>query len=215
MKKNTLFIVIVILSALGVGIWRDDKSASTSHREIQKITVQSLSAGTLITNSKKLPDFSLVDMNGNPFTQESLKKHWSFLFFGYSSCPNICPSILGSLQQISQRLRQNPHVQFLVVTINPEVDTASQLKAYFDQEKFANTKFIGLTGDKDKIMEFAKIVGSHVERENPQEEHIEHSGTFFLIDPEGKLAAIFTSNSNPIAIAGDFKEIAHRFAQST
>lgn len=213
MKLNTLFIVIIIVAALGIGIWRGDNHSTESTHSIHQISAEALQAGTLISNSKKLPSFSLIDMNGKPFTQESLKSRWSFLFFGYSSCPNICPSILGSLQQISQRLQGNPHLQFLYITINPEVDTPERLKSYL-QEKFPDPKFLGVTGDRDQILEFAKVVGSHIENESKPDEHIEHSGTFFLVDPEGKVTAVFTSSSAPLAIARDFKEIAHRFAQS-
>ena len=211
MKKNTLFIVIIIITAFGIGLWRDDRNNSS--QSIDKITTtQPLHAGTYIPNSQKLSSFSLIDMHGNPFTENSLKQRWSFVFFGYSSCPNICPTVVSSLQELSQKLRGNPHIQFLYVTINPEVDTMENLKNYLQQEKFANTRFLGITGEKDKILHFAKMMGTHIEREN-QEEHFEHSGTLYLIDPEGKLTAIFTSNSNPTLVANDFKEIAHRFAR--
>ncbi|MFI4937512.1 MAG: SCO family protein [Candidatus Berkiellales bacterium] len=212
MKKNGVFIVLIIMLALGIGIWREHQPPS---EEAQEFSTRPLSAGTMISQTYKLPPFTLTDMQGNDFTHHSLKNHWSFLTFGYTSCPSLCPATLISMHQIAQRLK-NPDIQFIFVTINPKEDTAPQLKQHFQQPQFNGTAFKGVTGKQENILKLAKALGAHIAEngeKDPVLDHIEHSGTIFLINPEGKLAAIFTKNDKPHAVANDFKEVAHQFAQ--
>jgi protein SCO1/2 len=212
MKKHTLFIILIIGIALAIGIWRDNQDI-TPKESAQMFTSLPLSVGTAL-QPHRLPEFTLTDMNGNAFTNQSLKEHWSFIFFGYTHCPDVCPTTLGSLKQISQRLGNGANVQFLFISIDPEHDTPNQLKTFLQQAKFHPTSFIGLTGDKAKIKQLANVIGIHVAENQDKTvstEHIEHGGSILLINPEGKLAAIFTSTDKPNAIVKDFKDIVHHY----
>ncbi len=210
MKKHTLFIIFIIVVALAIGIWRENQ-VKTATNSIQ--TSAPLSAGTSLARGHKLPDFALVDMNGKPFTRASFESRWSFIFFGYSSCPDLCPTTLQAMQQISQRLRNNSILQFVFITIDPEHDTAQRLKEYLQQEKFRDTNFVGVTGKKADISALTSAIGVHMAEEKaPEADHIEHSGTIILINPQGELAAVFTGGDRPHAIAHDFKELLHRYA---
>lgn len=216
MKKHTLFIILIIGIALAIGIWRDNHDEAPV-QSAKLFTSIPLSVGTALTQPHKMPHFTLTDMNGKAFSNDSLKGHWSFLFFGYSNCPNICPTTLSMMRQISQRLGTNPHLQFVFISIDPERDTPAHLKDFLQQDRFAAAAIIGVTGNKDSIKELAKTIGIHVSSEQPKEitaEHIEHGGALILTNPEGKLAAIFTSTDKPNAIARDFKELVHQYANS-
>lgn len=209
MKKHTYFIIFIIACALLIGIWRDPQNPSK--HAAQEFNASPLSSGTMISATHKLSPFALTDMNGKAFTQHALKDHWSFVSFGYTSCPNICSATLASMHQIAQRLQGTIGMQFVFVSINPSEDTPSHLQKYFQDPKFKGTPFIGVTGSQEKITRFAQIMGAHVGDEDMTLEHIEHSGTMFLVNPEGKLAAIFTNNDKPLAIANDFREVLHRY----
>ncbi|HRE32865.1 MAG TPA: SCO family protein, partial [Candidatus Berkiella sp.] len=75
------------------------------------------------------------------------------------------------------------------------------------------TAFVGVTGKKEDISVLTKTIGVHMAQEKaPEADHIEHSGTILLINPQGELAAIFTQGDKPHAIAHDFKELLHRYA---
>lgn len=215
MKKHTLFIILIIGIALAIGIWRDNQEL-TSNNSAQMFTTLPLSVGTAL-QPHKLPDFSLIDSNGNIFTNQSLREHWSFVFFGYSHCPDVCPTTLGALSQISQRLGKGANVQFLFISIDPEHDSPAELKTFLQQDKFHPASFIGLTGDKAKIKQLANVIGIHVSEGKETaltSEHIEHGGAILLINPEGKLAAIFTSTDKPNAIVKDFKDIVHQYVNT-
>lgn len=216
MKKHTLFIILIIGIALAIGIWRDNQEYSPNETA-KMFTALPLSVGTLLPQAHKLPEFSFTDMNGKPFTNDALKNHWSFLFFGYSHCPDVCPTTLGTLSQIQQRIGSGANVQFLFITIDPEHDSPEQLKTFLQQQKFQPTNFIGLTGDKTKIKTLANIIGIHVQEGQNKDittEHIEHGGAILLVNPEGKLTAIFTSTDKPNAIVKDFKDIVHHFVNA-
>lgn len=219
MKKQSFFIVVIIVVALMIGIWRDHTGASSTKSVNQFSKNFALNTGTKLPQSKKLPTFEFLDMHEKPFTNEELKKHWSFLFFGYTSCPNICPTILSSLNQLAVNLRGLPTLQFIFVSIDPQQDSPKRLKQYLKKAKFSTSPLIGITGEMSQTIQLAQAMGAYVEEELQNQKapqnasaHIEHSGTVFLINPEGKLTAIFTSSEKPGAIAHDFKDIMHQYA---
>ncbi len=213
MRKHTLFIVLIIATALGIGIWRDNQNtpALTANEFTPMLH---LSVGTAFPAPREIPAFDLTDMWNKPFTNLALKNRWSFMFFGYTHCPNVCPTILANMHLLSQHLRAGPHVQFIFVTIDPGQDTPARLKAYLLQEKFRSTSFIGVSGNEETIQHLTKGLGVHVGEDKEEDQHIQHGGTILLINPQGKLAAIFTASEKTHAIAHDFKEIVHRFSSN-
>ncbi|HRE32866.1 MAG TPA: SCO family protein, partial [Candidatus Berkiella sp.] len=126
MKKHTVFIIFIIGIALAIGIWRENHVSSTSGTQ----SLAPLSSGTALAGGHKLPEFSLIDMDGYPFTRNAFESRWSFVFFGYSSCPDLCPTTLQAMHQIAQRLRNSPMLQFVFITIDPEQDTQARLKDF-------------------------------------------------------------------------------------
>jgi protein SCO1/2 len=213
MKKHTIFIILIMGLALIIGVWRDHQDTHSAKQFSHGVI---LSVATLLPSPKKLGAFELIDMHGKPFTPMALKQHWSFLFFGYSSCPDVCPATLGSLHQISQHLKSIPMVQYVFISIDPHTDTPAQLKNFLKQENLKGTEFIGVTGKKEEIFDLAKTAGIAISQESIDAgKDIEHSGAILLINPQGELAAVFTTSDRPHAIAHDFKEILHHTANAT
>ena len=93
--------------------------------------------GLLWPNPKIVQPFSLVDHRGEPFTLEQLKGRWSFLFFGYTNCPDVCPTILSMLDKVAGELGKEPtssrDVQFLFVSVDPARDTPEEPPGRVDQ----------------------------------------------------------------------------------
>lgn len=212
MKKQSFFIILIISIALSIGIWREHKNKGNATNQVESSSTLVLSAGTALPVPQRLPKFELEDMNGNPFTQESFQQHWSFVFFGYSACPHICPVSLANLHQLSQRLNGLPAVQFLFITIDPLNDTKDRLKQYLQQPQFGGKTFTGITGEKDMILTLAQKMGVHISTEAKDLDNLEHSGALFLVNPQGRLAAVFSNSTKPYAIAHDTKEIIHHYA---
>ncbi|MCS5707470.1 SCO family protein [Candidatus Berkiella cookevillensis] len=214
MKKHTIFITIVITLAIGIGMWREshirhNNKVSTTPKETQLLT------GTALPESKALPPFEFIDQDNHAFNNAQLKDHWSFVFFGYTQCPEQCPRILGALNNVSQRVGPNPMVQYLFVSITPEIDTPEKLKTFFAQDQFKLTRFIGLTGENKNIVALANQLGIYIADETGINiEHIGHSGTILLVNPKGELSALFTTAENPHRIAHDFKDLMSVYARS-
>lgn len=205
MKKQALFIILIILMAVGIGIWREQGRHAPP-------SFLNLAVGTLLSSPQHLPAFALEDATGSSFTKDSLKNRWSLLFFGYTSCPNICPATIASLENISQRLSRLPAMQYVFITLDPAFDNKKQLIQYFQQTHFSH-KILGVTGEKKSILSLSQQLGVHVEEsQNNDRTNINHSGTLFLVDPDGNLAALFTDTAKPHAIAHDIKEIMHHYA---
>lgn len=136
------------------------------------------------------PDFTLPTTRGEEFR---LSRHLGkvvALTFGYTSCPDVCPTVLAELSQLRLRLgAAAKRVQVVYVSVDPERDTSSRLRAYTEQ--FDKT-FLGLTGAADQLVPVWKAYGVSVVRRDlpgskPPTYLIHHSASVFLIDPAGRL----------------------------
>ena len=136
------------------------------------------------------PDFTLPTTRGEEFR---LSRHLGkvvALTFGYTSCPDVCPTVLAELSQLRVRLgAAAKRVQVVYVSVDPERDTASRLRAYTEQ--FDKT-FVGLTGTPDQLTTVWKAYGVSVVRRDlpgskPPTYLIHHSASVFLIDATGRL----------------------------
>jgi len=169
-----------------------------------------LATGTLLAPARSLADFSLIDNQGRPFGPANLRGHWSLMFFGYTQCPDFCPSTLTTLAAVEKQLRAAKAVappQVIFVSVDAKRDTPAQLNRYvpnFDPE------FVGLTAaDQASIEAIAKRWGIAVAIQTAANGDyiVDHSEAIFVIDPDGNLAAILTGPFTVDALHSDFRRI--------
>ncbi len=138
---------------------------------------------------RELSEFSLVDQRGQLFGREQLKGHWTFVFFGFTYCPDICPATLAQFNQLANKLDDTPYAdstRFLLVSLDPERDTPEQLGQYIE---YFNPAFTGVTGEFLQLhklatelnVAFRKVVTNHESGEYT----IDHGGNVALINPQG------------------------------
>ena len=99
-------------------------------------------SATVLPEARILPDFVLEDHHGNEFTNESLKDQWSFIFFGYTHCPDVCPTTLASLNQVDEILKKapgDPLPKTIFISVDPARDTRELLADYVP---YFNSEFI-------------------------------------------------------------------------
>ena len=175
----------------------------------QGSTQLALAKATLLTPPRPLPEFELVDQDGSPFTQAQLRGHWSVLFFGFTHCPDVCPTTLGVLAKTRQALSDlpdelQPHV--VLVSVDPKRDTPQQLASYV---KFFDSSFTGVTGTERSIDEFTRAIGVPVAITPTQngDYSVDHSAALFLIDPQGNMRALFSTPHVVSVIADDYRRI--------
>lgn len=170
-----------------------------------------LAQATLFDAPRPLPEFRLVDHAGRPFDRERLRGRWHFLFFGFTHCPDVCPTTLATLAAVRSRLRDLPasvRPGVVLVSVDPARDTPQALANYvphFDPE------FIGVTGDAETISAFTRDLGVAVMIGAPEADGgytVDHTAALFLIDPDGNWSAVFGTPHSADAIAGDFRAIA-------
>lgn len=153
----------------------------------------SLQSGQLYPEAKPLAPFQLQDQNGAPFSNAQLQGKWSFVFFGYTTCPDICPTTLTVMTKFLDGLANNWYAdtQVIFVTLDPERDTVAQLSLYMP---FFHKSFIGITGEPDRIDRFARDFAVAYSK-RPQDSGgylVDHSVRLFLLDPKGRRVALFS-----------------------
>jgi protein SCO1/2 len=177
------------------------------HRRVAPVE---LATGTLLTPGRALPDFSLIDQKGRTFATADLRGHWSLLFFGYTNCPDFCPTTLTTLAAMEKNLRSAKAAvipQVIFVSVDAKRDTPAQLAKYVP---YFDPSFIGLTAaDQPSIDAVAKELGVAVIIRPASDGNytVDHSGEIFVLSPDGQIAAILTGPFSADAVRGDFLRI--------
>ena len=143
----------------------------------------------LMPTPHALGEFSLVDLDLKKFDLSRLTNRWSIFFFGYSNCPDICPTALGDLNAVYETLKDRPKVmadtQWIFVTVDPKRDLPSNLKEYLS---YFNSDFQGLIGSQSQILDFVSRFKTMYRIMPPDENGdyaVLHPTSFLLVDPKG------------------------------
>jgi len=150
--------------------------------------------------------FALTDHNGKPRTLADFRGKVVVLFFGYTQCPDVCPTTMAELANVMKQLGpQADQVQVLFVTLDPERDTPALLAQYvpaFDQ------RFLGLYGDAAataKVAKEFKVFYSKVPGATPGSYTIDHMAGSYVFDREGRLRLFVRNGQNPAALVHDIR----------
>lgn len=133
--------------------------------------------------------FRLVDQNGRPADERILKGKWSVVFFGFTFCPDVCPTTLARAASVRRLLGpQGRDLQVVFISIDPERDTPAALKAYLDSVGLPGA--IGLTGTPEQVAAAAKAYRVFYQKREtgPGEYTMDHSTTAYLMDPDGRFS---------------------------
>lgn len=171
-----------------------------------------LEGGTALSGQEKpLIPFELVDKNNQPLTNEQLKGQWSYLFFGYTRCPDVCPTALQMMTETLHILDDsgaNEGFQAVFVSVDPERDTPQILKSYVD---YFDPRIVGATGEKlelDKLTKQLGIIYLQAENpENPEQYLVDHSAQILVINPRGEFAAVLSPPHKPEIMAEDLQRL--------
>lgn len=146
------------------------------------------SAGMLqLEQPRPLPVLQLQSSEGTSISTSALKDKWHLIYFGYTYCPDICPTSLAQMLQIRQLLE--PHaleqVEFVMVTVDPQRDTPEQLRAYLD---FFHPEFKGFSADMDSIQTLSSALGiPFIPGDSSRPGYtVDHSGNLAIINPRGE-----------------------------
>lgn len=150
--------------------------------------------------------FSLTDHNGTPRTLADFKGKAVILFFGYTQCPDVCPTTLSSMREAMKLLGGDAaRVQVLFVTLDPARDTRELLAQYVPQ---FDPGFLGLRGDEAETIALAKEFKVFFTRQagtTADNYTIDHSTGSYVFDPQGRLRLLLRHGEPPADVAADLK----------
>ena len=156
-------------------------------------------AGTALASAIGGP-FQLIDQNGKPFSDADLKGKWHLIFFGYTHCPDACPTALNEMSLALDRLgMKRDEVGVVFITVDPERDTPDALKSYVQS---FDAPIVALTGSPEAVAQAAKayrvFYAKHPRADGDYD--MDHSAVIYVMNPEGRFTATFTPDSSADAI---------------
>jgi protein SCO1/2 len=183
-RQLPITLIVIAAFAAAIGLWLGQRFMSAPAAPVMKNAV-------LYPAPRSVPDFKLTQANGQPLTLDSWRGHWSAVYFGYTSCPDVCPTTLAMFKQVWRDLGdERANARFDFISVDPQRDTPDKLAKYVS---FFNPDFIAATGSDDELTKLTRGLGLMYTRETDANGNIEvdHSGSVVIIDPDAKLRGIF------------------------
>lgn len=180
--KTVLILVAVVALVLGLTVGK------VLNAPQQQDPAALLDAGiVLLPQSRALPALSLLDEQGEAQALDRLTGRWTLLFFGYTFCPDICPTTLAQLRELNTLLPEaaRNNLQVILVSVDPNRDTPAQLKTYLG---YYDAGFQGLTGEQASIQKLANGVSiPFIPADTSKENYtVDHSGNLVIVGPDGR-----------------------------
>jgi protein SCO1/2 len=200
---RALAVGLVALAALAAGVW------SARHLVGTAADVPRTEVAAVYRRPRPLPEFALTAHDGTPFDVARLRGHYTFMLFGYTNCPDVCPTTLLELARARRLLADLPAAALpsvVLVSVDPARDTPAQLAAYVPH---FDPSFVGVTGSEAAIDAFALALGVAIERGTPKDGSyaVDHTAAVFLVDPLARVAAVFPTPHVATALAADYRAI--------
>ncbi len=148
------------------------------------------------------PSFTLISHLGEPISSSDFRTQVLAVFFGYTSCPDVCPLTLSHLSQAFQEMEEGGNrVQVLFISVDPGRDTPERLSQYLGA---FHPSFLGLTGSEDDIRPVADAFGVFFARNGEGAEYtVDHTARTFVLDPSGRIVLTFPITATPQEMARD------------
>lgn len=195
----SIFIVTcIVVASLSLGLYAFN---NLNKRDLSKFN------GTLLTNPREISNFELLGIDDKPFTNATLQGRWTFIFFGFTNCKSMCPTIMSQLNEMysflsDKKIRPLPNV--VMISLDPKRDRENLYKYV----KAFNKDFYGAYEDLSHIKVLTRELGVmylKVAGKDGESYDIEHTGTVLLFNPKGQLNAFFTWPLKAKDMANDYK----------
>jgi protein SCO1/2 len=197
MRRAAALSLILLALALSGGCSRDGQKFQTSD----------------ITGASFGRDFALTDHTGKPRTLADYRGKAVAVFFGYTQCPDACPTTLSALADAMKKLGPDAdRVQVLFVTVDPARDTPELLAAYVPA---FDPRFAGLYGDAaatERVAKEFKVIYQKQPGATPSTYTVDHSTGTYIFDPQGRLRLYVSNGQSPDVFAHDLRELLHSTA---
>ncbi len=196
-KKNPYFVLLIVTAVIGLTMLVEFvfRKPYSFH-------------GTVINPPLPVTDFSLQTANEEVFRLSEQKGKIVLLFFGYTSCPDVCPVTLATFKQVNDNLGEDAQkVRFVMITADPDRDTPDKVAEY--AARF-NPEFIGLSGDMTALDSIWKELGVFVEKQESGSATgylVSHTASVYVLNQSGSLFMTFPYGTTATEIADDIRQI--------
>jgi protein SCO1/2 len=200
--RSFVWLILIAALAAAVGLWLGSRQFGAG--------APALENAVLYPQPRAVPDFRLTRADGTPLTLSDWRGRWNIVYFGYASCPDVCPTTLASFKQAwkilgEQGLQNRVNVNF--ISVDPQRDTPEQLGKYVG---FFSPDFVAATGSDEQLTALTRALGLLYSRATGADGAIEvdHSGSAVIIDPQARLVGIFRPPFAPASVARDLATLA-------
>lgn len=143
---------------------------------------------------RNIDGFSMRDQHGNAVGLNNLKGQWSILFFGFTTCPDICPTTLSVLAEAVRDMQTQP--QIVMVSVDPDRDTPEKLSQYVPAFNPAFQGFVGTFDETVNLAQQVNVAFGRVPASEPGTYTVDHTASLVLVDPEGRYAGFIKAPHN-------------------
>ena len=201
--RNTVIIILIFIVLVVWGfVWRINQPVIMSNEELR------INGAVVLNTPRIFSDFELVDHRGEVFNQEHLQDVWTIVFFGFTHCPDICPTTLAILNDTYSKLkdRERERMQIVMISIDPERDTVEKLAEYVP---YFNNEFIGVTGNKHLIKRLTAELNVAYNKVplDSDDYTVDHSTQLVLINPKGHYHGFFKAPHSEIMLRSTWRSI--------
>ncbi|TVP90798.1 MAG: SCO family protein [Pseudomonadaceae bacterium] len=195
-QKTVIVMVAAVAVVIGLTVNKVTRPAPLDREQLSRAGI------FLFEQPRSIPEVSMRSAADEPWGREDLVGQWDLLFFGYTFCPDICPTTMAELRQVVTSLPddQRERMQVTMVSVDPNRDTPDQMSSYLG---FFNAGFKGATGEPDELAQLAQALSvAYIEPDTSTENYlVDHSGQVILVDPQGQYAGFIRPPLKPQELA--------------
>ena len=204
-KRNIIFILLILFSITGLFTYFQSLPSLLEKKP-------SLITGKILVRPMEIDNFELIDQNNEVFNKKSLEGGWTVLFFGYTNCPDVCPTTIYKLAEIKNGIKEDlPSANFntVLVTLDPDRDSTERLDEYIG---YFDETMLGVTGTYENIQSFTSSLSVFYQRINKEEGYdFNHTASIFVFDKDGSLFATMSPANTVGELESDFFTILNNF----
>ena len=204
-KRNVIFILLILFSITGIFTYFQSLPSLLEKKP-------SLITGKILVRPMEIDNFELIDQNNQVFNKKSLEGGWTVLFFGYTNCPDVCPTTIYKLAEIKNGIKEDlPSANFntVLVTLDPDRDSTERLDEYIG---YFDETMLGVTGTYENIQSFTSSLSVFYQRINKEEGYdFNHTASIFVFDKDGSLFATMSPANTVGELESDFFTILNNF----
>jgi protein SCO1/2 len=202
-RSLSTWLILFAAIAAALGLW-------LGNRYFAAPAPPKLANAVLYPQPRELPDFHLTRTDGKPLVRADWRGHWNVVYFGYTSCPDVCPTTLATFKDVWKALAKRDltdKIRFDFISIDPQRDTPAVLGRYVG---FFNPEFLAATGSDEELTGLTRALGLIYSRTTDANGAIEvdHSGSAVIIDPQARLIGMFRPPFNATAVTADLVALA-------